>query len=415
MDRRGCEVLCVDMKSFYASCSAIGLGLDPLKDFVAVVGDQNRDGSVVLAATPAMKQTFGIRTGSRVFEIPDDSRITLVDAEMANYLNISVQVTDLFYQYVPMEAIRTYSVDESFLDSTGTYKLWGDSESLAERIRRDMYRQFGLICNIGIGPNMLLAKLSLDLEAKKTGIARWTYDDVPEKLWPVKPLQKMWGIGPRLEQRLNRMGIVRVGQLANYDVARLKKVFGVIGEQLYHHANGRDASKVGGTVMQANTSVGKGQILLRDYNDPAEVKSVILEMCEEVAARARAQNKGGQTVHLSVGYSKTAYSRGFSRQVTLAEATNVTMEIYKACLKLFSDHYDGSTVRQVTINLGHLQSDDVVQLDLFDKEKPQKRALGYTMDEIRKKHGANAILRAVSFTEAGTSRKRNLLVGGHRA
>lgn len=409
-------ILCIDMKSFYASCAAIALGLDPLTCHLAVVGDTEREGSVILAATPALKRDYGLKTGNRLFEVPKDPNIKLVNATMATYLNISVQVSELFHQYVPMEAIHTYSVDESFLDISGTERLWGSDWELAKRIRDDLYKRFGLTCAIGIGPNMLLAKVCLDIEAKKVegNIAKWTYDDVKEKVWPIRPLQKMWGIGSRVEKRLHRMGIFSVGQLANYPLERLEKEFGIMGNQLYYHAWGIDFSEVGAPILNGQISYGKSQILLRDYDDEVEIKRVILEMCEEVAARARASRKAGQTVCLGIGYSKTEKERGFSRQITLLEPTNITLEIYRACLQLFDKNYNGSVVRRISVALTNIVDDDVVQLSLFDKTRPKQRALGYAMDEIRKKHGPNALLRAVSYAEGGTARHRNLLIGGHK-
>lgn len=411
-------ILCVDMKSFYASCAAVALGLDPLTAHLAVVGDTEREGSVILAATPALKRDFGIKTGNRLFEVPKDPRIRLVNATMATYLNISVQVTELFHQYVPMEAIHTYSVDESFLDLRGTERLWGNDWELAKRISDDMYKRFGLSCAIGIGPNMLLSKVCLDIEAKKArnGIAKWTYDDVETKLWSLSPLQKMWGIGSRVEKRLQRMGIFSIGQLANYPLEKLEKSFGIMGNQLYYHAWGIDFSEVGAPILNGQISYGKSQILLRDYDDEGEIKQVILEMCEEVAARARKANKAGQTIALGVGYSKEAGHSGFHRQLTIEEPTNITLEIYDACLKLFEKNYDGSVVRRISIALANICEDGCMQLSLFDSDqrRPKQRTLGYVMDAIRRKHGPNAILRAVSYASGGTARHRNTLVGGHK-
>ncbi|WP_209020972.1 DNA polymerase thumb domain-containing protein [Evansella clarkii] len=414
--KSGRMVLCIDMKSFYASCAAVSLGLDPLSCHLAVVGDTKREGSVILAATPAMKRDFGIKTGNRLFEVPEDPKIKLVNAAMATYLNVSVQVTELFHRYVPMEAIHTYSVDESFLDISGTERLWGSPRELAARIQKDMYLQFGLSCAVGIGPNMLLSKLCLDLEAKKTegGIASWGYKDVEEKLWPVAPLQKMWGIGSRVEKRLHRMGIFSVGQLANYPLHKLEKEFGIMGNQLYYHANGIDLSELGAPILSGQISYGKSQILLRDYKDETEIKRVILEMCEEVAARARKEKKAGQTICLGLGYSKAVSESGFYRQQTVQEPTNITMEIYNVCLDIFQRNFNGSIVRRISVALSNIYNDDVIQLNLFNNERPKQRALGYAMDEIRRKHGANSLLRAVSYTEGGTARHRNTLVGGHK-
>src|SRR5690625_4066808 len=139
------NILCVDMKSFYASCAALTRGLNPVTAYVAVVADVNRPGSVVLAASPALKRDYGIRTGSRLFEIPDVSDIHLVSAQMNLYLDVSLEITRLFHKYVPKESIHTYSVDESFLEVDGTEKLWGSAEEVANLIIQDIKETFGLV------------------------------------------------------------------------------------------------------------------------------------------------------------------------------------------------------------------------------------------------------------------------------
>lgn len=409
------KILCIDMKSFYASCSAVMLGLDPLDCYLAVVGNLNQSGSVVLAASPRMKKEFGIKTGSRLFEIPKDDRIHLAEAKMGTYLRISTEITRLLHRYVPKEAIHVYSVDESFIKIDGTSELWGDAYEVAKKIRDELLREFQLTCSIGIGPNMLLSKLSLDLEAKKTGIAEWTYEDVPAKLWPVSPLKEMWGIGRQVQKKLNSMGIFNVGQLAHSDRTLLEKKFGVMGTQLYYHAWGVDLSELGAPIMEGQISFGKSQILLRDYKEKTEIKCVILEMCEEVARRAREHRKAGRTISLGIGYSDQEFGGGFLRSRSVDEPTNTTMDLYRVCLKLFETHYIGKTVRQISISLANITDDNVVQLNLFEPGKVREKELGYIVDQIRHRHGAASLLRAISYTEAGTTRKRAVLVGGHKA
>lgn len=409
------RILCVDMKSFYASCSAVMLGLDPLQCYLAVVGEKDRQGSVVLAASPKLKKEFGIKTGSRRFEIPDDPRITIVNPTMGTYMRISVEITRVFHRYAPKEAIHVYSVDESFIRVDGTHSLWGDAWTIARKIREDIKREFQLPCAVGIGPNMLLSKLCLDLEAKKKGIAQWSYEDVPEKLWNISPLSEMWGIGRRLEKTLNSMGIFSVGQLAHYDLSLLEKKFGIMGNQLYYHAWGIDLSEIGAPIMEGQVSFGKSQILLRDYKEEHEIKHVILEMCEEVARRARLQRKAGRTVHFGLGYSRDEFGGGFYRSKSIDQPTNVTMDIYQICIELFEKFYEGKTVRQISISLGNVVDDNEFQLDLFDSDGWKKRQLGYTVDSIRRRFGPAALLRAVSYTPAGTARERAKLVGGHKA
>ena len=407
--------LCVDMKSFYASCSAVMQGLDPLNCYLAVVGDKNRQGSIVLAASPLMKSEFGVKTGTRMFEIPKDERIILEEPKMATYLRISTEITRLFHRYVPKEDIHTYSVDESFLRVDGVLSMWGSAEKIAAKIRSDIEREFQLPCAIGIGPNMLLAKLCLDLEAKKKGIATWTYEDVKTKLWPISPLSKMWGIGRRVEKTLNSMGIFTVAHLANYNLKLLEKKFGIMGNQLYHHAWGIDLSEIGAPMMEGQISFSKSQILLRDYKEEQEIKQVILEMCEEVARRARTHRKAGKTVSLGIGYSKDEWGGGFLRSRSVEVPTNITMDLYHVCMQLFQENYEGKTVRKITLALSNIEDDNCMQLTLFEPNQWKKRELGYAVDRIRGRFGSKSLLRAVSYTNAGTAVYRSKLVGGHKA
>ena len=409
-------IMCIDMKSFFASCSAVIQGLKPLECYVAVVGDLERSGSVVLAASPKMKKEFDIKTGSRLFEIPKDPRIILVEPQMATYIRISKEITRLFHRYVPKEAIHVYSVDESFIKVDGASLLWGDVREMAEKIKNEIEREFQLPCAIGIGPNMLMAKLCLDLDAKNKGITQWTYEDIPTKLWPISPLRNMWGIGRRIEKTLNSMGIFNVGQLAHYPLELLEKKFGIMGNQLYHHAWGIDLSEIGvAPVMEGQISFGKSQILLRDYKEENEIKQVLLEICEEVARRARSHHKAGRTISLGIGYSKDEFGGGFQRSCSVDEPTNITMEIYHVCVALFQENYTHKTVRSVSVTLSNIVDDYEMQLALFDDTRWKKHDLGYTVDRIRHKYGSMALLRAVSYTNAGTALYRSKLIGGNKA
>lgn len=188
-----------------------------------------------------------------------------------------------------------------------------------------------------------------------------------------------------------------------------------MGNQIYYHAHGVDLSELGTPIRQEQISFGKSQILLRDYNEEAEIKSVILEMCEEVASRARKAKKAGRTIHLGVGYSQTVGGGGFHRSLTIDQPTNITMKLYKACIALFKKFYQGQTVRSLSVTLGNVVDDNQFQMSLFEENSEKERQLGHVMDSIREKYGSDAILRAISYTTAGTALKRAKLVGGHQA
>ncbi|RYG74630.1 DNA polymerase IV [Lentibacillus lipolyticus] len=407
------DVLCIDMRSFYASVEAVKRGLDPMTVQLAVVGDVNRSGSIVLAASPALKKKHGISNVSRYFELPDDLDIVIAPAHMADYLQISLEITKLINQYVPKEAIHPYSVDEVWVTVNGVERWFGGRWEVAASIKQDILENFGITCSIGIGDNKFLAKVVMDLYAKKAGIAECTYEDVEAKLWPV-PVQDIWGIGRRMQRNLNRMGIVTLGQLANFPLKQLKKRFGVMGEQLYWHAWGVDLSPVFGNFTKTEQKgFGHGISLLRDYSGD-EVAICILDLCEEVCRRARTANKAGKTVHLGIAYAKETEG-GFSRSRSVSVPTNITMDVYGICMQLFNEFYDGiSNIRHVDVTLGNLCENGETQLNLFD-DKPKKKDIGYVMDAIRDKYGSTAILRASSYTDAGITLGRSKKIGGHQA
>lgn len=408
-------IMCIDMKCFYASCIAMLEGLDVFKVPIAVIANFSQPGSVVLAASPPMKERFRIKTGNRRFEIPKHPDIRLFEPKMSFFLEMSMAITRLLAQYVPPEAIHVYSVDESFVDLTGTEKLWGSPEQAAKDIQKAIYDQFHIPSAIGMGPNMLMAKLALDLEAKKTGFVRWHYEDVPQKLWPVRPLSEMWGIGKRMEANLNDMGIFSVYDLAHADLKELESRFGIMGNQLYHHAWGIDLSTFGEPIVKGQISFGKGQMLMRDYHTRREIAVVLLEMCEDVMRRTREAGYVGRTITLGLSYSDRAMTKSFQRAKTIEIPTNETLVMYKVCLDLLDQYFDGEPARQLSVRLTNLEPEHSIQLDLFDERKEQRQLLGHTMDAIRRKFGATALLRAVSFTNSGTALQREKLVGGHLA
>ncbi len=408
------HILCIDLRGFYASCECVIRGLDPMVDKLAVVGNVERDGSIVLAISPGLKK-LGYKNRCRFYELPKDKGIVFAPARMRAYLEYSQKVIEIFLNYVPKEDLHIYSVDESFLDVTESMHLFAqDINEMAKIIMDDIFNQTGLRSACGSGPNMLLAKLSLDLEAKKNpdGIAYWNYHDVEEKLWPVTPLSDMWGIGRHLEKSLNSMGMYSVGDIAKYDVNRLSKKFGIIGEELYYHSHGIDRSVIRHPHVIHDHNYCIGQTLFEDYYE--NVRIVMLEQCEELGMRIRMRRKMGKTIHLSIGYSKEVGGGGFSRQITLDEPTNLTHEIYEACQHLFNKFYDGRPIRSIAISIGKLSNDRPIQLGLFDDRAKQQR-LAYTMDEIRKKFGKRSILRGVSYLDKATSIRRSKLIGGHYA
>ncbi|EMK2598119.1 Y-family DNA polymerase [Bacillus cereus] len=409
-------ILCVDLRSFYASVSCIKMGLDPMYTKLAVVGDVNRNGSIVLAATPPLK-ALGVKKMARLYEIPCRKDILVVNPIMGTYIKCSNYITKLALQYVPIEDFHQYSIDEFFMDITDSIHLFAnDPYEFALKFKSEIYAKTRIECTIGIGPNPLMSKVALDIEAKKNqnGIAYWKYEDVPTKLWSIRPLNTFWGISYKTEEKLNRKGIHSIGDLANYPLKYLKQSFGKIGEELHLHSYGIDFSRISEKYVPATTSVGKSQILMRDYTIE-EFPIILLEHIEEVCYRLRRQNKLAQTVHFSVGYSKI-YNGGIRKTHTLSRPTNLTMDIYKICTYFLHQQYTGEPIRSISISLTNLIQEGEEQISLFDNitQREQEVKLTKVMDEIRTRFGKNSILRGISYTHSATARYRNTLIGGHK-
>ncbi|MRB12465.1 Y-family DNA polymerase (plasmid) [Bacillus thuringiensis serovar fukuokaensis] len=409
-------ILCVDLRSFYASVSCIKMGLDPMYTKLAVVGDVNRNGSIVLAATLPLK-ALGVKKMSRLYEIPRRKDILLVNPIMGTYIKCSNYITKLALQYVPIEDFHQYSIDEFFMDITDSIHLFANNPyEFALKFKSEIYAKTRIECTIGIGPNPLMSKVALDIEAKKNqnGIAYWKYEDVPTKLWSIRPLNTFWGISYKTEEKLNRKGIHSIGDLANYPLKYLKQSFGKIGEELHLHSYGIDFSRISEKYVPATTSVGKSQILMRDYTIE-EFPIILLEHIEEVCYRLRRQNKLAQTIHFSVGYSKS-YNGGIRKTHTLSRPTNLTMDIYKICTYFLHQQYTGEPIRSISISLTNLIQEGEEQISLFDNltQREQEVKLTKVMDEIRTRFGKNSILRGISYTHSATARYRNTLIGGHK-
>ncbi|HDR4349946.1 TPA: Y-family DNA polymerase [Bacillus cereus] len=410
-------ILCVDLRSFYASVSCIKMGLDPMHTKLAVVGDVNRSGSIVLAATPPLK-ALGVMKMARNYQIPRRKDILVVNPIMSSYIKCSNYITKLALQYVPYEDFHQYSIDEFLLDVTDSIHLFAnDPYEFAIKFKREIYDHTRIECTIGIAPNPLMSKVALDIEAKKNkdGIAFWKYEDVPTKIWSIRPLNKFWGISYKTEETLNRKGIYSIGDLANYPLKYLKQSFGKIGEELHLHSHGIDFSRISEKYVPATTSIGKSQILMRDYTIE-EFPIILLEHIEEVCYRLRRQNKLAQTVHFSVGYSKS-YTGGIRKTHTLNRPTNLTMDIYHICTYFLHQQYTGEPIRSLNISLTNLIQEGEEQISLFDNvtKREQEVKLTKVMDEIRTKFGKNSILRGISYTHSATARHRNTLIGGHKS
>lgn len=413
------HILCIDLKSFYASVECALLGLDPFKTPLVVADKSRGHGSIVLAVTPYLK-SLGVPSRCRIHEIPVDLPIIFQKPRMEMYLEYSTKIIEIYLRFISEDDLYVYSIDEAFLDITEylTYYKKTDVE-MAEMILKTILDETKLYATCGIGQNMLLAKLALDIESKKAPnfIAKWTYDDIPHKLWPVSPLSEMWGIGTQMEKRLHRLGLQTIGDIAHYNPISLKNIFGVLGEELYYHTHGIDMSLIQqkNTIRAVSKSYGSGQTLFHDYYPP-DIYQIILEMIDDVSRRLRLHKKVCRTIHFGIAYSKEV-GGGFGRQVTLDQPTANASVIYEACLRLFRTYYEDEPIRRVHVSVGNLLDQHVTQFSLFDDVEllAKEYRLHQAMDDLKFKFGKNSVNRASSELESSTIKARNSMIGGHHA
>jgi len=407
------DIACFDIKSFYASIEAIARGFDPFETAIAVVGNQDQQGSVILAASPYMKAKFNLGTGNRLYEIPDIPEILLVEPRMELYMNRALQIIDIYTSYVHPDDIFVYSVDESWLDLTSTKVRYNGTKNMVTKIKNEINNKHGLACSVGVGPNMFLSKVAMDVEGKKTGYARWGYDDIKDKLWPLE-VSKVWGIGSRTAAKFNKWGIYTMGDVASRSLEFFKKRLGIVGVEIYRQAWGIDDSRPGGFYDDKRKSISRGATLYRDYQKFEEIKTVIFNLSEDIGYRARELGLAGRTVSLYIRYSQEFYKKGFQGQQTLESATNLEHEIMRAALELLEKKYQaGSPIRRISLSLSNLLGEENVQLSLFqDKEK--KMNLARARDQIRNEFGPEKLDYGLSQADGSIRERLNSNIGGHK-
>ena len=409
------SILCIDVKSFFASVEAVRRGIDPLEAYIAVVSDVRRTGAVVLASSPKVKSEYSIKTGNRLFEIPKRSPIMVVEPNMALYIHINRAIQNIFRRFVADEDLHIYSIDESILDVTASLKLFGSAEAIAQAILQAVKKELGLIVTAGIGDNPLLAKLALDHEAKKRPpwMAKWTYEMVPQTVWKIQPLTAFWGISRGYDKKLKGMGIYTIEALAHANPICLQKALGVMGLQLYYHAWGLDASIISQKAQPKSKSYSKNQILMRDYYIKAEILIVIKEMVGDVCARLRKHQEKCREVYLGIGYSDRELQWGFMARIKLVRPEHATEIISEAARQEFSKRWQGQPVRSVNITAGKIVPEGQEQLELFFAGEEKQHAIDRVVDSLRERFGKKAIFYAGSMV-GGTFLERADYVGGHK-
>ncbi len=345
-----------------------------------------RHGVVLAKSTLASKA--GIKTGEPlVHALKKCPNLLIFPPDFTIYRKYSGDLMDLLSGYAP--ALQQLSIDEAFLDLTGTEILYGDPVSFATRLKDEIYETLGFTVNIGISTNKLLAKMASDFE-KPNKVHTLFPEEIPEKMWPL-PVSDLLYAGKSSVQKLRNLGITTIGELANANPDVLRLHLKSHGEGLHNYANGIDFSPV-----VAETEAAKGYsnsiTLPFDISDCNDAKGIMLSLCENIGTRIRKDNAYISVVSVTIvdmDFRKT------SHQVSLPNGTNITDVIYENACMLFDQLWDQSPIRLLGVHTSKASDENYTQYSLFDTEKNEKlEKLDMAIDAIRNKYGDNAIKRA---------------------
>ena len=411
--------LCIDLKTFYASVECVERNVDPFATNLVVADPSRGKGTICLAVSPRMKM-LGIKNRCRVFEIPPDIKYIMAPPRMKKYMEYSANIYAIYLKYFSKEDIHVYSIDEAFMDATKYLKLYKVSAvELAKNIMQDIYKTYGITATAGIGTNLYLAKIALDITAKHSATNVGFLDEAKyqKELWHHKPLTDFWQIGHGIERRLNKLRIQDMYEVAHADPKKLYKEFGVNAEYLIDHAWGRESCTIADIKKYKPQArcITNSQVLFEDYSFE-KARLVLKEMVELGSLRLIEEHLTTNTVKLYIGYSKDAIPATGGTERT-SNNTNVYSELVSAFLRL----YDRTTnrnvgIRRIGISFDNVQEDEYVQLNLFqDQEKVEKeRKLELVMNKIKNEMGKNKILRGINLEQGATAVMRNTLIGGHK-
>ena len=459
--------IAIDLKSFYASVECIARGLDPLKAKLVVADATRTDKTVCLAVSPALK-ALGVGGRDRLFQVlkkvPRDSFL-IAPPRMQKYIEVSSTIFAIYARYIAPEDIHVYSIDEAFLDVTSYLKTYEMSaHQLARTIVKDVLGHTGITATVGIGENLYLAKVAMDIVAKhlpgdSDGVRIAELDELSyrEKLWTHTPLTDFWRIGQGYAKRLSGLGIHNMGELARYSLTgyeKLYRAFGINAELLIDHAWGYEPTTIYDIkhYHAKNHCLCSGQVLHRAYSKP-EAYTIITEMADGLALELTEKHLLTDQIILDIGatdssnasHNHTSQPHIHSLQATrphgnflhtphlhgsfnLSDFTSSSTEIISAFQKLFDRLAPADLqIRKLSLAANHLIKDSeniekpLRQLDLFTKpeeteqQTEQNLRLQQATLEIQRRYGKNALLKGTNFRSGATTIERNSQIGGHRA
>lgn len=383
----------VDVNSAFLSWEAVKRvkqGLPDLREIPSCVGGdpKKRTGIVVAKSIPAKK--YGVRTGEPVAialrKCPD---LVCVPSDFDLYVRCSKAFKEICASYAP--AMESFSIDEVFLDMSGTRLIYPDPAATAREIKDKIHNELGFTVNIGISVNKLLAKMASDFE-KPDKVHTLFPEEIPEKMWPL-PVRDLLSLGASSEKKLLEAGIRTIGELAHKQEAEIRRLLGEkAGRQLWQYANGIDDSPV-----RAQREEAKGFSVETTFEEDIvsmdQALPILLSQCDVVAARMRREGKKCTCVAVSF---RTLDFKNRSHQCRLENATDVTDEIYSNILRLFRESWKGQPLRLIGVALTGLTEEEYTQMSLFEntEDRERRKKMDEALDTIRRKFGNDKITRA---------------------
>lgn len=412
--------LCIDLKTFYASCECVERGLDPFKVNLVVADPSRGKGAICLAISPKLKAQ-GIKNRCRLYEIPENIDYIIAKPRMKKYMEYSAQIYGIYLKYISSQDIHVYSIDECFLDVTPYLHLYKLSpKELAKKIIDDVKQTTGITAACGIGTNLYLTKIALDISAKHTkdNLAFLDEEIFKATLWHHQPLTDFWHIGKGISNHLNKLGIKDMYDLAHYPEDILYKEFGINAEYLIDHAWGQEPTTIQDikNYKPKTNSISNSQILFEDY-DYEHALLILKEMVEVTILRLSDMHLVTNHISLYIGYTKNVHkaSRGSCKITCTTNSCSIlTNEFIDLFKKITNPIYQ---IRQIGISFGNLQNEIYEQYDLFNNYENivEEKNLQHTISTIKNRYGKNAIFKGMNLLPKATTIKRNKLIGGHNA
>lgn len=426
----GHQYLCIDLKSFYASVECADLGLDPFTTNLVVADTSRGAGTICLALSPAIKAA-GVTGRPRLFQIPQDIPYAAVQPRMRRYMEVSAHIYSIYLRFIAREDIHVYSIDECFIDATPYLALYHtNARGLARKLMDAVYKETHICATAGIGPNLFLCKVALDVFAKHepSHIGELNEESFRERIWHHRPITDIWQVGPGIAHRLARLGAHDLAGVVALDDATLYREFGVNARHLMEHARGIEPC----TITQiknyepAQHSISAGQVLIRPYTTK-EALTVVLEMVDEIVFELIAKRLATGQVGLWVGYEMShidwelaARHQGPHGSISrkLSRHTYSREELTREFTQLFYEAINpGFKIKRLGLTASGLVAAQDSELTLFTNVKAEQEELrlGEITLAIRQRFGKNALVRGRSFRAEATGRERNAQVGGHHA